>query len=238
MRRLPRPQFLLSLGAPLTREELRARILTALNESPTSPVFWSAAEINDVIDEGAEVICEEAGAVKRTHFLPMLPGCTYYSLQALGPRVQSPWRIWDHTRNHRLETTSMAELDERLQIWHTVSEQPWNWFSVSWDTFGIFPHPLAGGGILRVDTLEWPRALQDDDDEPELMAGDADALVAYGLADGSAKQWDPQTLVMAWTLFVQRITGAVDRTGAGAMQSRAWQVGSVGDVAPISGLAV
>lgn len=212
--------------------------MSALNEDPDDPIFWSAAEINAVIDEGAEVLCEEAGAVKRTHFLPMLPGCTYYSLQALGPRVMAPWRIWNHTRNRRLEPVSMTDLDQRIIVWNTVTGDPWHWFPVSWDTFGLFPHPSAGGGILRVDTLEWPRALQDDDDEPELMAGDADALVAYGLADGSAKQWDPSTLVLAWSLFMQRITGAADRVGAGAAQSRAWQVGIAGDVAPTSGLAI
>jgi len=220
------------------RSELRARILTMLNESPTAPVFWSASEINDLIDEGAEVICEEAGAVKRTHFLPLLPGATYYSLQSLGPRVMAPWRLWDHHRNHRLTTVSMADLDERLQVWNTVTGDPWHWFPVSWDTFGIFPHPSAGGGVLRVDTLEWPRALQDDDDSPELMAGDDDALIYYGLADGSAKRWDPAMLVQAWSVFVGRLTGAVDRVGAGPMQARAWQVGQAGDVAPTGGLAV
>lgn len=222
----------------MTRAEIRARILTALNESPTDPVFWETTEIDAIIDEGAEVLCEDAGAVRRTHLLPMLPGRTYYSLQALGPRVMAPWRVWDHTRNHRLGAVSMADLDERLQVWSITTGEPRAWFPVSWDTFGLYPHPSAGGGILRIDTLEWPRALQDDDDEPELMAGDVDALVTYGLADGSVKRWDPQTLVMAWALFVQRITKAVDRTGAGTAQSRAWQVGQAGDVVPITGLAI
>jgi len=222
----------------VTRSEIRARILSALNEDPDDPVFWSASEINDVIDEGAEVICEEAGAVKRTHFLPMLPGATYYSLQAIGPNVMAPWRLWDHYNRRRLDVTSMAALDERMQVWNTVTGDPWHWFPVSWDQFGLFPHPSAGGGLLRIDTLEWPAALQDDDDEPELIAGDVDALVAYGLADGSAKQWDPQTLVMAWSLFMQRLGPAVDRTGAGALQARAWSRGQAGDVTPTSGLAI
>lgn len=222
----------------MTRGEIRARILTALNEDPDTPIFWTAAEVNAIIDEGAEVMCEEAGAVKRTHFLPLLPGATYYSLQAISPRAQSPWRLWLHHENRRLEPVSMADLDQRIIVWNTVTGDPWHWFPVSWDVFGLFPHPSAGGGILRVDTLEWPRALQDDDDEPELIAGDADALVTYGLADGSAKRWDPQMMVMAWTLFMQRMTGAVDRHGAAPMQSRAWQVGSADDVTPLGGLVI
>jgi hypothetical protein len=191
-----------------------------------------------VIDEGMEVLCEEAGALKRTHFLPMLPGATYYSLQALGPSVMAPWRLWDHHNNRRLDAVSMAALDERFQVWHTVTGDPHHWFPVSWDTFGLFPHPSSGGGVLRVDTLEWPRPLQDDDDEPEILAGDEDALIYYGLADGSAKRWDAATLVQAWSLFMQRVLPAQDRHGVGRVQSRAWERGNAGDVTPLSGVSI
>jgi hypothetical protein len=212
----------------VTRAALRTRILESLNESATAPVFFSAAEINAVIDEAAEVLCEESRAIKRTVYVPLRPGSAYYSLRGLGAEIMAPWRIWLHSGNRRLTAVSMRELDDRHQTWPTVTGDPWHWFPVSWDQFGIWPRSSVGGGLLRLDCLAWPRALQDDDDEPELLLADHDAITLYGLYDGSAKRWDAMTVVQAWSLFMARTGKSVDRTGIGRMQSRDFQTGLAG----------
>lgn len=207
----------------MNRAALRARILETLNESSSAPVFFSAAEINALIDEAAEVLCEESQAVKRTVFVPLRDGTAYYSLSGLGPDIMAPWRLWLHSQDRRLEATSMSALDREHETWPTVTGDPWRWFPVSWDQFGVWPSPTAGGGILRVDCLAWPRALQDDGDEPELLAADHDALTLYAVSEGAAKRWDVATMLSAWSLFLKAAGASGHRSGVGRVQSRAFR---------------
>lgn len=208
----------------MTRGEIRARILHNLNEDPDSPVFRTAAEINAVIDEAAEVLAEEAGAIKRTYMLALQPGTAYYSLRALGPLVMAPYRLWLPSHNRRLDAVSMSDLDARHETWPTVTGDPTCWFPVSWETFGVYPRPSTGGGVLRVDTLDWPRALVDDDDEPEFLEGDHDALTLYGTYDSAATRWDAPTMLQAWSGFLKGWAGSQERSGVGRVQARAFQV--------------
>ena len=221
----------------MDRSVLRTRILESLNESASAPVFWSAAEINALIDEGAEVVCEESQAIKRTVFLPLRAGHTYYSLRSLGPLIMAPWRLWLHHDNRRLTAVSMSELDRRHATWPTVTGDPWHWFPVSWDTFGLWPSTAAAGGILRLDCLAWPRALLDDGDEPEFLTADHEALVLYGMSEGAAKRWDVATALNAWSLFMQRVGASTERSGVGRMQSRGFRAASTGDgMGPTNGV--
>lgn len=207
----------------MTRGDLRSRILETLNESASTPVFWSESEINDLIDEGAEVICEESQAIKRTVFVPLRPGTAYYSLSALGPNIMAPYRIWHHAQDRRLDAKGMSQLDLEHETWSTVTGDPWYWFPVSWDLFGIWPASSQGGGVLRVDCLAWPAALQDDDEEPEFLAADHDALVLYAVAEGSAKRWDVPTAISAWSLFMKAAGASTQRSGVGRAQSRSFR---------------
>lgn len=117
----------------------------------------------------------------------------------------------------------MGALDREHETWATVTGEPWRWFPVSWDLFGIWPKPVAGGGVLRVDCLAWPRALQDDTDEPELLASDHDALTLYAVSEGAAKRWDVGTMLSAWSLFMKAAGASTDRSGVGRVQARPFQ---------------
>lgn len=206
----------------MTRGDLRTRILETLNESASAPVFWSETEINDLIAEAMEVVCEESQAIKRTVFVPLRPGTAYYSLRGLGPTIMAPWRIWLHTQDRRLDAVSMSQLDREHEIWPTVTGEPWYWFPVSWDLFGIWPSSSEGGGVLRLECLAWPAALQDDDEEPELLAADHDALVLYAVSEGAAKRWDVATALAAWSMFLKAAGASTERSGVGRAQSRAF----------------
>lgn len=207
----------------MIRSEIRARILHGLNEDPAAPVFFSTAEINGVIDEAAEVLAEEALAVRRTTFLPLIEGTGYYALQSIAPDVMWPYRIWNVARTERLQAVSIAQLDARHALWDTVTGVPEVWFPVSWDLFGLWPRPVQGGGVLRVDYYAWPRALGDDADRPEFLDPEQDALVLYGIYDGAAKRWDDATALAAWGQFQRAIPGARNRVGVGRASARAFQ---------------
>ena len=189
----------------MTRSEIRARILESLNDSVSSPVFWSTSEIDDVIQEGQEVLAEELAIIKRSALVPLREGVTYYYTQAVAADIMVPYRLFLTELDRRLDVVTMRQLDERHETWITISGDPWHWFPVSWDIFGIFPHPAEAGGVLRLDYLAWPQAPADDDQELEFSEPEQDALVLYGVYDGLLKQWDIERALKTFALFLERV---------------------------------
>ena len=209
----------------MTRSELRQRILEALNESATNPVFFSTGQIDSIIDEGAEILSEEANAVKRTAFVSLMEGTTYFYIRGIAQDMMAPYRLWLTHLDRRLTAVSLYDLDARNENWIETTGDPEYWFSVSWDLFGIWPSPATGGDLLRIDYLAWPQTLLDDGDEPEFQLGDHDAVVDYGVYDGLAKRWDVARMLEVWSRFGARVGFSRARTGAGRVQARSFRTG-------------
>ena len=207
----------------MTRAQIRDRILNALNESTSSPVFWSTAQIDAVIAEASEVLAEEAKAIRRTAFVGRSAGATYYFTRGMAPDVMAVTRIWLPDQSKRLTAVSIAELDAQNSTWGTVTGDPEYWFPVSWDCFGIYPRPAQGGGLLRVDYLAWPRTLLDDDDEPEFREADQDSLVMYGIYDGLMKRWDAPRALQLFNRFMDQWQTGRARNGVRETQARVYQ---------------
>lgn len=207
----------------MTRSEIRARILDGLNDA--DGIFVTATQADRMIDEALEVMAEESGAVKRTVHLPLQSGTMFYSLSGVAADCMSPYRLWLVGEERRLTAVSMSQLDQRHETWPTVTNPPDYWFPVSWDLFGIWPYPAAGGDLLRIDYLAWPRALLDDGDEPEFQLSDHDAVTDYGIYDGLAKRWDVMRMLETWSRFGARVGFSRARTGAGRLQARSFRTG-------------
>lgn len=209
----------------MTRSEIRDRILTGLNESTSSPVFWTTAQMNAVMDEGAEVLAEEAAAIKRTAITTLRPGTLYYTTRGIASDMMAPYRLWLHATNRKLTAVHWSQLDRFHERWQEVTGLPEVWAPVSWDFFALYPHPAEAGGVLRVDYLAWPRALTSDSDRPEFMESDHDALVLYGVYRGLLKRWDAGMANAAFGAFLDRIGKGKSRSGERQLQARTWQQG-------------
>lgn len=207
----------------MTRGDLRARALDAVNEDASAPVFVSTNEVDGLLDEALEVIAEETLAIRRTALIEVRPGTIFYPTRAVAADCLLPYRLWLHHLGYRLTPTSMPELDQRHRTWPTVTGDPTHWFPVSWDLFGIWPGGASGGGVVRVDYFAWPTAMQHDDEEPELPLADHDVLVAYAAHEIFLKRWDIPMGVGAWRTFAKAALGAKDRAGVGRMRARSFQ---------------
>lgn len=208
----------------MNRAAIRDRILIALNESTSAPVFWSTAQVDASIVEALEVLSEEAQAVRRTAMVGLKPGSTYYPLRGVANDIMAPYRLWLPHLDRRLTAVTIGQLDRQNETWPTVTGDPEYWFPVSWDLFGVYPHPSAGGGMIRIDYLAWPQALAQDDDVPELRGADQDALVLYGVYDGLMKQWAAPQAIEMFARFMERWAVARDRHGMRENQARTYQV--------------
>jgi hypothetical protein len=206
----------------MTREELTSRVLQALNDSPTDPVFWSRDEVYDVLQDGQEILAEEVQALRRTVFVPWRQGAMLFSLGSIAADCMAITRVWRSDTHERLEATTLLALGP--EPWMVQSgPQPRQWFPVGWHAFGVHPHVGDGSGSFEVDYLAWPTPLLDAGDEPEFPEPDQDALVSYGVYVGLLKQWDWGRAHDLWQQFVARWSDAQARSGSRQLQARAWQ---------------
>ena len=195
----------------MNRAELKSRIRDGIND-PSEAIFTDA-QLNDLIDEAAEFIVAETSSIKRSVFVPLREGVTYYSLRGLAPDMMLPYGISDHTRSQKLPVTSMEELDAYMQRWIDSEGPPERWFSVAWDIVGVWPKASSSGGVLRIDYYAWPRPMLDDGDQLEAVLSTHDAIVQYAVYMGLLKQWDGVRAVDAWKTFRGNATLAKARSG-------------------------
>ncbi len=204
----------------MTREEIRDRVLDALNVSTTSPVFWSTTEMDRIINEAQEAFAEEALAIHRTVLTALRPGASYYTTRSIAADMMAPYRIWMQDRNRRLTAVSLDNLDRFHEKWLEVSGTPEVWVPISWDWFAVYPHPSVGGGVMRVDYIAWPRDLSHDQDTSELYEADQDCLVLYAVYQGLLKRWDLATATEAYGRFIDRLRLGRAHAGVRALESR------------------
>jgi hypothetical protein len=202
----------------MTRRDLTARILRELNDDPATPTYWDAAEIHDYLDEGHEIIAEATHVVVRTFLIPRRTGVQVYQLPGIGTDILAPYRVWLPDLHRRLEAHTLVDLDTRHQRWLEVSGEPWWWYPISWDQFGIWPSPQTGTGWLEVNCYCWPSPLADDAQAPEWRETTHQALTTYGTWLGYLKQWDAQRAGTALANFLGSV-GAI-RDQAGVQQLR------------------
>src|SRR5262245_13522481 len=189
----------------MTRVELRNRILDALDEDSENPVFWSSAQINGLIDQGQEILAEETRALKRTHTIVRTPGAMLFSTHALGDDCLMPWRLYAPSFDRRLTAVHLTDLDAQHELWwdQMGTGDPWVWFPIAWDTYGIYPPSSTGGEVIQVNSLVWPSSLIDDGDTPEWPEADHDGLVLYGVYEGLMKRWDLSRATMMLAKFLE-----------------------------------
>ena len=207
----------------MTRGEIRARILEALNDSVESPQLYTTTQLNEIINDAGETIAEEANIIRRSVDITLRPGHTYYYTRSIGPDCLVPTRLWIPSLNRRLIALSESNLDDWRERPHLVTDTPWNWFPISWDLFGVWPSSTTGGELLRMDYLAWPRNLLDDRDAPEMNEAEHTAYYIYGVLEGLLKRWDYERALVTFVQFMEMVNGATYSAGMQQFQHRLFQ---------------
>lgn len=207
----------------MTRDELRRRALYRLGDDPDVPTFHTTAMIYDALNEALEIMAEDVQAWKRTVYIPKADGQQLYDMRAFADDTYVITRVWDQTYEQRLEVIGVASLDQFRQRWWTVtSTYQEYWYSLSPYLFGVYPGPAGGAGVLRVEYLAWPSALEGPQDEPEIHEADHEALIEYATYIGLMQQWEAARATERFTAFLGSFTQGKDRHGVGRTDSRRW----------------
>ena len=207
----------------MTRNEIQRRTLEAVGDDPDSPVFFSSKQLNELVDEANEVLAEDIRAIHRTALVALKQGVGFIYTPAIANDFMAPLRVFNHQSSLRLPTLSMAELDQLFIRWQDTTGHPELWFPVSWDLLGVYPRPAAGGGVLRIDYLAWPRSLMDGADRAELPEATHDALVLYGQYMGVLKKWDSAAAQISLEALQQHTSIAGARSGISRISVRSFQ---------------
>lgn len=193
----------------MTRKQIRDRILDSLNQSITAPRMFSLAEIDDIIQEGFELLAEEVRGVKRQALVAVRSGQSYFYTQSIAPDIMVPTRLTLMPDDFRLMAVTFRQLNDRHEEWQRVTgTTPSVWLPISWDMFGVFPHVTTGNKLLRMDYIAWPRQLIDDQDSLEFQDSDQDAAVLYGVYRGLLQMWDFDAALQAFQVFIERFGDA------------------------------
>lgn len=197
----------------MLRGDIRRRALNALSDDAQAPVFFDTGRMNQSIDEGFERLVEMVPAVRKTLYVPRREGQMLYSIGGLGETpaaMQAPWRLWLPDLTRRLIPVELNDLDARHELWLTIQGDPYWWFPVDWRTFGIWPTPGPGGGLIQIDYYAWPAPMTDDRDPVlDLPLEDEVLLAAYAECEGYLRQWDVASALRRWQFLVGNIGDAV-----------------------------
>ena len=188
----------------MNRQELRERILYRLNEDISSPTFYTEAIANNAIQEAMEIMSEEIASLRQQAFIVTRPGVRWYTTYEISDVCMTPMRIWSHGTGQRLAPITMGQLEAHYVEWQQVTaDRPQWWYPISHDSFGVWPGPMEGGTVLRVDYLAWPETLAEDSDEPIFTEVEQDLIILYGEYDGLVRQWEFERAMDIFTRFVE-----------------------------------
>lgn len=203
----------------MTKQEIRQRILRALNDDPVDPIYWTTQEIDEYVQDGMEMLAEESEALKRTYIVPRRPGVQIYHLAGIGEQIMVPYRIWLPDHKRRLEAWSITDIDGRQETWMNTTGSPWIWWPIDWQHFGIWPRPATGGNVMHVDCYVWPLPLLNESSQPEFYPADHEALVFFGEMEGYLKQHDVARAADLARGWVGRWASSGTRASVEQMQS-------------------
>jgi len=210
----------------MTLEELRTSVLRELNENPVTPIYWTLGEIDAYLEEAQEILAETAGLVKRTFTIPRRPGTAIYQLPGIGDHdILAPCRVWVPDLKRRLQAVTLANLDARYERWMESPGEPYWWYPISWDQFGIWPAGGQGEGWMEVTCVCWPQPFLDAGDEPEFHPSRYESLATYATWLGYLKQWDGERAAQRLATFLGEAGGVRSLTGVQQVQEKWWARG-------------
>lgn len=160
----------------MTKQEIRAAIIRHLRES-TTPVRWTATEIDHYIDDGYRDLAERTGAIVGERLLVCGSGVHFISL----PRdILFPIAIVDDATGEAVDPVHWTYIEDMDSDWLEKNASRPQVFAA----FGLFElslYPAYGAtGTLRGTFAICPETLALDTDEPDLPPEYHAALVHYG----------------------------------------------------------
>lgn len=167
----------------MTFAEQKTEVFRRLNESSSSPTYWTEADVEDALNEGYEEISDASEWYERSASISKLKNRTYYDLQTnLIDTFLAPRRCFNPQTNQWLDPISVRTLDfKTYRQWELNPGEPQKMFMRGLWWLGTYPKSGADSGTLQLYYTALPTAMSADGDEPAFPQEFHMGLVSYAL---------------------------------------------------------
>ncbi|RPJ54954.1 MAG: hypothetical protein EHM23_27670 [Acidobacteria bacterium] len=168
----------------MTFAELKTEVFRVLKENSTTPVYWSAQDVEDSLNEGLETISEASEFYETNTTVSLQANQTYYDLKDLaGDGFLRVTRVWNTQTSRWLAPTDVRKLDGAYRQWEKNTGEPQKWFVRGLWHLGVWPKADATSGTVKVYHRSLPAALSATTDTPAFQREFHQGLVRYAAYD-------------------------------------------------------
>lgn len=198
----------------MTRSEIRTEIARRLEESTSSPVYWTTGDLNDAIDAGYEEMADASEWYEAVVVIDVLRSRLWYDLRRYaGEGFLAPGRAFNETTNRWLHPRTADDLDHRDRRWETRVEAAHTLLLRSLWWVGYWPAKDAEVGTIKQSFTALPAALTEDTMTPGFPEAFHYGLVEYALAELWAQDGETDRALRAWDAYRGYETGLVSWVG-------------------------
>lgn len=187
----------------MTFEDLKAVVFRRLNESASSPVFWTEDDVEDALNAGYMELSDQTEWHEETRTLDLLNDRPYYDARTVfGETFLAVGRLFDETTNRWLIPSSVRELDGAYARWEQVTGEAVRVITRGLWWIGLWPRTQTESGTVRVDIVTLPEPFADEDEEPGFPDAFHDGPIEWALADLWAQDGEATRALAAWDRYL------------------------------------
>jgi hypothetical protein len=187
----------------VTLAELRAEVFRRLEESATSPTFWTADDVDAALNEGYAELSDAAEWFERTFAIDLLNARLYYDLRTIWPEpILGIKAILNDQTGRWLKPCRVLDLDARSLRWESITGTPDSWLQRGFWWLGLWPLATSDAGTVTATVTAMPPELVNDDDVPGFPETLHEGLVRFALADLWAQDAETTKALEAWTAYL------------------------------------
>jgi hypothetical protein len=157
--------------------DIRARVLKRLDEDPTAPVSYTAADANNAINEGLQFFGLLTLCVERTVAFPVVAGTGEYQMLSTYADWLVPLRIAQ--AGAKVRPARLGDLAARDLAWRAASGAVSRYSHQGGNLLVLYKCPT--GGTISITYAACPAILAGDNDVPEIPVEYHPLLVLYGI---------------------------------------------------------
>lgn len=178
--------------------ELKAEVFRRLEESTSSPVYFTESEVADALNEGYQEISDASEWSETSVAIKLLPGQIYYWIGHSSVLALTPKQAFNNQSSRWLDWTTVGYLDRAHSQWEISQGQPDQMFTRGLGWIGFWPVTPSTGSTITLYCTTLPSALSSDSDTPGFPQEFHLGLVEYALYDLFAQEAEVQKALGFW----------------------------------------
>src|SRR5262245_34534562 len=169
----------------MTFAELKTETFRRLEESSSSPVFWSEEDVEEALNEAYREVSDETEWNEIWRTVDLYQARPYYDVRRIFPDVHvlSIGPAYVEDTNRWLIPTVATDLDRGYSRWEQVRATPERLLVRGLWWLSYWPYSGSDTGTVKQYATVLPDPLSDDEDEPGFEAVFHTALVDFAVAD-------------------------------------------------------